>query len=86
MYILFEDLQGDSLLNMINDRISNKRIFTEKEVATIMHQVLSVISYLHFNKIAHRFIEIIYMNDFILYVEILNLIILHLLKLEICSV
>ena len=57
LYIVFDDVKGETLLSLINRKISVKRIFSEKEIACIMLQIISIVAHMHEKKLVHRDIK-----------------------------
>lgn len=63
-YIVQELLAGGELLTRINKQ--RHRGFTEQEVATVIHQLLMAINYMHRNHVVHRDVKpenIIFQNE-----------------------
>ena len=57
LFVVFENVKGQSLLDMINKKISLNKKISEEEIACIMHQLLNVIYHLHKNNLCHRDIK-----------------------------
>ena len=49
-----EECQGGELYDKISEHIENNNMYSEKEAAKIMRQVMSAIEYCHNNGICHR--------------------------------
>ena len=56
-YLIMEECYGGELFDRIVQHIENKKMYSEKEAAEIMQQVMSAIEYCHNNGIVHRDIK-----------------------------
>ena len=54
VYLVMEECQGGELFDKISEHIENNKMYSEKEAAKIMKQVMSAIEYCHNNGICHR--------------------------------
>ena len=54
LYIIMEKCNGGELFDKIIDNIGKKKMFSEKEAAKILIQIMSAINYCHKNGICHR--------------------------------
>ena len=54
IYLIMEQCKGGELFDKIIDHIHKKKMFSEKEAASIFYQVISSLSYCHNNGICHR--------------------------------
>ena len=65
LYIVMEECKGGEIFDRIIEHIQNKKMYSEKEAATIFKQVMSVIEYCHNNGICHRDLKpenLLYLN------------------------
>lgn len=53
LYLIMEECQGGELFEKISEHAENNEIYSEKDTANIMMQVLSAIEYCHNNGICH---------------------------------
>jgi calcium-dependent protein kinase len=56
-YLIMEECHGGELFDRILERIQNNQMYSEKEAAEIIKQVVSAIEYCHKNGVAHRDIK-----------------------------
>ena len=54
LYLIMEECNGGELFDKIIEHIDNEEMYTEKEAAEIILQVMSAIEYCHNNGICHR--------------------------------
>ena len=54
IYLIMEQCKGGELFDKIINHIQKKKMFSEKEAASIFYQVISSLSYCHNNGICHR--------------------------------
>ena len=54
IYLIMEQCKGGELFDKIINHIHKKKMFSEKEAASIVYQVISSLSYCHNNGICHR--------------------------------
>ena len=54
LYLVMEECNGGELFDRITDHIENEEMYTEKEAADILLQVMSAVEYCHNNGICHR--------------------------------
>ena len=54
LYLIMEQCQGGELFDKILEHIENNEMYSEKDTAGIMMQVMSAIEYCHNNGICHR--------------------------------
>ena len=54
IYLVMEKCDGGELFDDLITRVENGPMYTEKEVAIILKQVMSAVEYCHNNKICHR--------------------------------
>ena len=54
LYLIMEECNGGELFDKIIEHIDNHKMFTEKEAAKIIIQLMSAIEYCHNNGICHR--------------------------------
>jgi len=54
IYLVMEECTGGELFDRIIDRINKKKMFTEREAASIFKQMMSAIAYCHSQGICHR--------------------------------
>ena len=54
LYLIMEECDGGELFDKIIEHIDNEKMYTEKEAAEIILQVMSAIEYCHNNGICHR--------------------------------
>ena len=54
LYLIMEECQGGELFDKISEHIENNEMYSEKNTAGIMVQVMSAIEYCHNNGIVHR--------------------------------
>ena len=54
LYLIMEECYGGELFDRIMEHIENKEMYTEKEAAEIIRQVMSAVEYCHNNGIVHR--------------------------------
>ena len=57
LYLIMEECNGGELFDRILKHIESKEMYSEKEAAEIMQQVMSAIEYCHKNGIVHRDIK-----------------------------
>jgi calcium-dependent protein kinase len=65
LYIVMEECKGGEIFDRIIEHIQNKKMYSEKEAATIFKQVMSAIEYCHNNGICHRDLKpenLLYLN------------------------
>ena len=54
LYIVMEECKGGELFDKIIDHIKSKKMYSEKDAAEMIRQVMSAIEYCHNNGICHR--------------------------------
>ena len=54
LYLVMEECNGGELFDKIIKRIENKEMYSEKEAAGIIQQIMSAVEYCHNNGICHR--------------------------------
>ena len=54
LYLIMEECYGGELFDRIMEHIEKKEMYTEKEAAEIIRQVMSAVEYCHNNGIVHR--------------------------------
>ena len=54
LYLIMEECYGGELFDKITEHIENEEMYTEKEAANILLQVMSAVEYCHNNGICHR--------------------------------
>ena len=54
LYLIMEQCNGGELFDKITLHIENEEMYTEKEAAEIIRQVMSAVEYCHNNEICHR--------------------------------
>ena len=54
LYLIMEECHGGELFDRILQHIENKEMYSEKDAAQIIQQVMSAIEYCHNNGIVHR--------------------------------
>ena len=54
LYLIMEECNGGELFDKIIEHIDNEEMYTEKEAAEIILQVMSAIEYCHNKGICHR--------------------------------
>jgi serine/threonine protein kinase len=54
IFLLFPLMRGGTLAQYMLKRSSSGNTFTEKEVAVILHQIISAVKFIQENKIVHR--------------------------------
>ena len=54
LYLIMEECYGGELFDKILDHIKSKKMYSEREAADIIKQVMSAIEYCHKNDICHR--------------------------------
>jgi calcium-dependent protein kinase len=54
LYLIMEECHGGELFDKILEHIENQEMYTEKEAAEIILQVMSAVEYCHNNGIVHR--------------------------------
>ena len=54
LYLIMEECHGGELFDRILEHIENEEMYTEKEAAEIIKQVMSAVEYCHNNDICHR--------------------------------
>ena len=54
LYLIMEECKGGELFDKISERAENNELYSEKDAAEIMRQVMSAIQYCHNNGICHR--------------------------------
>ena len=54
LYLIMEQCQGGELFDKILEHIENNEMYSEKDTAGIMMQIMSAIEYCHNNGICHR--------------------------------
>ena len=54
LYLVMEECNGGELFDRITEHIENEEMYTEKEAADILLQVMSAVEYCHNNGICHR--------------------------------
>ena len=54
LYLIMEQCNGGELFDKITLHIENEEMYTEKEAAEIIKQVMSAVEYCHNNEICHR--------------------------------
>ena len=65
LYIVMEECKGGELFDRILERIESKKMYSEKDAATMLEQVMSCIAYCHNNGICHRDLKpenLLYLN------------------------
>ena len=65
-YLVMEECKGGELCDRIIEHIQAKRMYSEKEAAIILQQVMSAIEYCHYNGICHRDLKpenLLYFNE-----------------------
>jgi len=53
-YLMMEECKGGQLFNKIIEHVDNHKMYTEKEAAEIIKEIMSAIEYCHNNGICHR--------------------------------
>ena len=54
LYLIMEECMGGELFDKITEHIEKEEMYTEKEAANILLQVMSAVDYCHKNGICHR--------------------------------
>ena len=54
LYVIMEECKGGELFDRIIEHINSKKMYTEKEAAEIIYQVMYAVEYCHKNGICHR--------------------------------
>ena len=65
-YLIMEQCKGGEVFDRIIDHIQNKEMYSEKDAANILRQMMSAIEYCHNNGIAHRDLKpenLLYLNE-----------------------
>ena len=65
-YLIMEECKGGEVFDKIIEHIQSKKMFTEKNAAQMIQQVLSAVEYCHQNGIAHRDLKpenLLYLNE-----------------------
>ena len=65
LYLIMEECKGGDIFNRINENIQNKKMYTEKDAANIILEVMSSIEYCHNHGICHRDLKpenLLYLN------------------------
>ena len=66
LYIIMEECRGGEIFDRIIEHIQSKKMYSEKDAATIFQQVMSSIEYCHNNGICHRDLKpenLLYLNQ-----------------------
>jgi serine/threonine protein kinase len=53
-YLVYEELNGGTLLDLINDCIQNDKGLSSEEIATIIYQIASALNFIHSKGYVHR--------------------------------
>jgi calcium-dependent protein kinase len=54
LYLIMEECNGGELFNRLAINAKNNKMYTEKDAARIMKQILEAVNYLHFHGVCHR--------------------------------
>ena len=66
LYLIMEECKGGEIFDRIIQRIQTKQMYSEKDAANIIQQVMSCIQYCHNNNICHRDLKpenLLYLNS-----------------------
>ena len=66
LYLVMEECMGGELFDKITEHIENDEMYSEKEAANILLQVMSAVEYCHNNGICHRDLKpenLLYINE-----------------------
>ena len=65
-YLIMEECKGGEVFDRIINHLQNKEMYSEKDAANILRQMMSAIEYCHNNGIAHRDLKpenLLYLNE-----------------------
>ena len=54
LYLIMEECNGGELFERLEKNAKNNKMYTEKDAAKIMKQILEAINYLHYHGVCHR--------------------------------
>eukprot|EP00350_Pseudokeronopsis_sp_OXSARD2_P003222 CAMPEP_0170561218 /NCGR_PEP_ID=MMETSP0211-20121228/53402_1 /TAXON_ID=311385 /ORGANISM="Pseudokeronopsis sp., Strain OXSARD2" /LENGTH=194 /DNA_ID=CAMNT_0010876457 /DNA_START=293 /DNA_END=877 /DNA_ORIENTATION=- len=57
LYLVFSDLEGPSLLEMVNKMIESTQYFSNEQIATIIYQIAAFLNFIHVKSYIHRDIK-----------------------------
>ena len=66
LYLIMEECKGGEIFDKIIERIQNKQMYSERDAANIIQQVMSCIHYCHNHNICHRDLKpenLLYLNS-----------------------